>query len=150
MKKYTITWLLAALMISCQSGANDAAKHEIPEDTTPNETGKETTVDLTTDPSQLLQGRWQNTEDTSNYLVFEDNIRKETAAGAQGWYSEPYILTDRCLNESNQNTDVAREKARYISCKKSDLCWYIVALTKNSLHLSYMGRGNSLQYTKVN
>ena len=36
-----------------------------------------------------------------------------------------------------------------MSCKESDLCWYIVYLNKDFLTLSYIGRGNTLEYKRV-
>jgi hypothetical protein len=98
---------------------------------------------------ELLQGKWQSTDDKTNFLVFDKNRRKEIAEGMQSWDDEEFILTDQCENESNKADNNSKEKDRYISCKKSDLCWYIVSISTERLTLQYMGRGNTLTYTRV-
>ena len=97
----------------------------------------------------LLQGKWQHTEDKSNYLIFEGNQRKETAGGDNQWDSETFILSDRCSNSSDKESGIEPEQDKYISCEQSDLCWYIISVDKNNLSLSYMGRGNTLNYRRV-
>lgn len=97
----------------------------------------------------LLQGKWRNTDDTTNFLVFEKNHRKEIAAGMTEWDDEEFILSYKCINESDKNLEIQNVKERYISLIKSDMCWYIVDLDDHSLTLSYMGRGNTLNYTRA-
>lgn len=98
---------------------------------------------------ELLQGKWQSEDDKTNFLVFEKNIRKEIAAGMDDWDSEEFILSDHCENESNQSDNSTKEKDSYISCKESDLCWYIMSLNEEGLTLQYLGRGNTLTYKRV-
>ena len=97
----------------------------------------------------LLQGKWQHSSDTSNYLRFEQNVRKEIGMGMDKWDEEIFVLSDRCMNESNKNNQEKREKDSYISCIASDLCWYILTLDSVNLSVSYMGRGNTLTYRRV-
>lgn len=59
---------------------------------------------------ELLQGKWQHVEDTSNYLVFAGNKRKEIAGGMANWDEETFVLTDKCLNEADQNNGEKPEK----------------------------------------
>ena len=98
---------------------------------------------------ELLQGKWQSEDDSTNFLVFEKNIRKEIATGMDDWDSEEFILSDHCENESNQSDNSTKEKDSYISCKESDLCWYIMYLNEKGLTLQYLGRGNTLTYKRV-
>jgi hypothetical protein len=98
---------------------------------------------------ELLQGKWQHTEDKSNYLVFEKNHRKEIAGGMDKWDDELFVLSDRCANGFDKDRELAIEKDHYISCIESDLCWYISDIDENRLTLFYMGRGNTLSYNKV-
>ena len=98
---------------------------------------------------ELLQGKWQSTDDKTNFLVFEKNHRKEIARGMDKWDDEEFILSDKCMNDSNKDMEVEKEKDRYISVLKSDLCWYIIKLDPDTLSLSYLGRGNTLTYKKV-
>jgi hypothetical protein len=98
---------------------------------------------------ELLQGKWQSDEDKTNFLVFDKNHRKEIAKGSDGWDDEEFILSDRCMNKGNSADNEPREKDNYISCKESDLCWYILSVSSKKLTLQYMGRGNTLIYTRV-
>jgi hypothetical protein len=99
--------------------------------------------------ADLLEGKWQHTEDKTNFLIFEKNHRKEIAEGMDKWDDEIFILSDHCLNESDSSNNDQREKGNYISCIESDLCWYISSLDSNNLTLIYMGRGNLLTYRHV-
>jgi hypothetical protein len=99
---------------------------------------------------ELLQGKWQSNDDKTNFLVFEKNHRKEISEGMKSWDDEEFILSDNCMNETNQADKNPKEIDKYISCKKSDLCWYIVSISSESLTLQYMGRGNTLSYKRVN
>ena len=112
------------------------------------ETKKSLQNDLYSETYELLQGKWQSTDDKTNYLVFEGNLRKEIAGDMSEWDKEQFILSNKCQNE-NGNTNDNDSTSKYISCIESDLCWYIVDLTKNHLLLSYTARGNSLEYVKV-
>jgi hypothetical protein len=98
--------------------------------------------------NQLLQGKWQAVDDKKNFLVFDKNERKETGDGSN-WDSEKYVLSNKCVNESDKENGIEPEKDKYISCVESDLCWYIVSINKDFLTLSYMGRGNLLNYKRV-
>ena len=99
--------------------------------------------------AELLQGKWQHVEDKSNYLLFDNNLRKEIADGMDKWEEEPYVLSDACMNSSDAGSDIPKEKDRYLTVAEGDLCWYIVDVNENTLTLSYMGRGNTLKYNRV-
>jgi hypothetical protein len=98
---------------------------------------------------QLLQGKWQHMEDKTNLLVFDKNHRREIADGMDKWDDEIFVLSDHCLNESNSYSTEPKEKDKYISCKESDLCWYITSLDSNYLTLTYLARGKELVYKRV-
>ncbi len=98
----------------------------------------------------MLQGKWQHITDKTNFLVFEGNHRKEVAGKeVSEWDDELFILSNKCLNESDSDSGIAPENQRYISCLESDLCWYIVEIDEQKLVLSYMARGNTLSYRRV-
>lgn len=99
---------------------------------------------------ELLQGKWQNEQDKTNFLVFDKNHRKEIAEGMENWDDDEFVLSDHCENESNQNDNSKKEDNKYISCKDSDLCWYIMSLDDNTLTIQYLDRGNTLIYKKIN
>lgn len=100
---------------------------------------------------ELLQGKWQSIDDKTNFLIFENNHRKEAniIKGKGDWDDEEFVLSDKCINDSDKDIELDKEKDKYISCLESDLCWYIVSIDKKTLSLSYMGRGNTLTYKKV-
>jgi hypothetical protein len=100
---------------------------------------------------ELLQGKWQSIDDKTNFLIFENNHRKEAniIKGKGDWDDEEFVLSDKCLNDSDKDIELDKEKDKYISCLESDLCWYIVSIDEKTLSLSYMGRGNTLTYKKV-
>lgn len=98
---------------------------------------------------ELLRGKWQSTDDKSNYLEFTENLRREIADGMENWDEENYALSSQCENETDKNSVGDKNEQRYISCIKSDLCWYIDNVDANNLTLVYMGRGNKLTYTRT-
>lgn len=99
--------------------------------------------------NELLQGKWQSIDDKTNYLMFDKNERKESSDGMKTWDKETFVLSNKCLNESDKDNGLELEKDKYMSCKESDMCWYIVSLNKDFLTLSYMSRGNTLKYKRV-
>ena len=99
--------------------------------------------------NELIQGKWQSLDDKTNFLMFDKNERKESGDGMKSWDTETFVLSNKCLNETDIDNGVELEKDKYISCNESDLCWYIVYINKDFLTLSYMGRGNTLKYKRV-
>lgn len=99
--------------------------------------------------NELLQGKWQSMDDKTNYLMFDKNERKESSDGMKTWDKETFVLSNKCLNESDKDNGLELEKDKYMSCKESDMCWYIVSLNKDFLTLSYISRGNTLKYKRV-
>ena len=99
--------------------------------------------------NELLQGKWQSMDDKTNFLMFDKNERKESSDRMKTWDKEAFVLSNKCLNESDKENGLKLEKDKYMSCMESDLCWYIVFLNKDFLTLSYMGRGNTLKYKRV-
>tara|TARA_B110000971_G_C19626300_1_gene327145 strand:+ start:147 stop:536 length:390 start_codon:yes stop_codon:yes gene_type:complete len=99
--------------------------------------------------SDLLQGKWQSTSDKSNFLIFENNHRKES--GCNGSYDDyVFIISDTCMCDvSDYYSDITKETDRYISVVDEGLCWYIIDVTPTELTLSYVLRGNILSYKKV-
>lgn len=143
MKLKSITFLLlAVLLFGCGTPSVNKPAETKNDDSLKNNTGA-------TSNMELLQGKWQSTDDNTNFLVFEKDHRKEIAEGMENWDDEVFVLSDRCLNESDKGNNIPAEKDRYISCSESDLCWYIISLDSETLSLSYMSRGNTLTYKKV-
>ena len=111
---------------------------------------KNTPTPNTTITNELLQGKWSSPDDKMNFLMFENNLRKESSDGMKTWDEEVFVLSGKCLNESDKENEMGTiENATYISCLDSDLCWSIVEVNKDFLTLIYMGRGNTLKYRRV-
>ncbi len=98
---------------------------------------------------ELIQGKWQSLNDKTNFLMFDKNDRKEISYGMKTWTKEKFELSNKCLNETDIDNGIELEKDKYISCKESDMCWYIEYINKDFLTLNYMGRGNTLRYKRV-
>lgn len=96
---------------------------------------------------ELLQGKWVNLDDETNFLVFDSNHRKEILGDTT--YDEDFVISNKCMNEGDEINDLEKEKSKYISCLESDLCWYIIKLDSNILSLGYVSRGNILKYKKI-
>jgi len=96
----------------------------------------------------LLQGKWQNTEEKSNFVVFVKNHRREISDGMLEWDDETFTLTDNSMGTSN--VELKKEKDKYIYCVKSGLCWYIDKLNSTTLSLTYIAGGRVMDYKKVN
>ena len=100
--------------------------------------------------SELLQGVWQSVDDNTNFLMFDGNERKETAGAIKNWSSEAFTLSDRCLNEMDEDLrPFEPSEGRYLSCEESDLCWYISYIDHEYLTLTFLPRGNYLRYKRV-
>lgn len=97
----------------------------------------------------LLQGKWQSKSDKTNVLWFDGTTGKETN-DSKTWDAEPFVLGTTCANETDLETVTWEVKANAIlSCPESDLCWEIQSITPTELTLIYLGRGNTLTYTKI-
>jgi hypothetical protein len=99
--------------------------------------------------NELIQGKWQSIDDKRNFLMFDKNERKESSDGMKTWDKEAFVISNKCLNESDKDNGLELEKDKYMSCKESDLSWYIDFPSKDFLTLTYMARGNTLKYKRV-
>jgi hypothetical protein len=152
----SILFFLSVVIVSCSNHADNKSTTDKPmkaDQTTTQPTGisiaNGTKADSPNATFELLQGKWQSIDDANSYIIFENNNRKDIGGGMESCDVEPFVLSDRCLNESDKDTNVPAEKNKYITCPDADMCWYIVDLNKSALTLSYMGRGNILTYKRV-
>lgn len=91
----------------------------------------------------LLIGKWKSTDDENNFIEFTSKLKIETNIGVED--IEEYTLSNTCINGEG----TASQEDDYISGLKSELCWYIISLDEGNLSLSYLGRGNTLNYKRV-
>ncbi len=139
---------VSILLIGCNSNQNKSTNQDNKNIATEAITKEKETVNEKS-TTELIQGKWQHIDDKTNYLVFDKNHRKEIAGGMTKWDDEEFIISNKCLNESNKDIANEIEKDKYISCPKSDLCWYIISVDDDNLVLSFMARGNTLKYRRV-
>lgn len=151
---FGLTLLFTSFLASC--GKEASKKTEDKKDSTEKSTQTSTpkTEEKTTKSTMdLLQGKWQSIDDSKSFVVFENNLRKDIYDGEKSIEDEVFVLSDECQNpldkEANKERNPPKEKDKYISCVKTDMCWYILELDDKTLSLSYMGRGNTLTYKKV-
>jgi hypothetical protein len=132
---------LPLLLIACISFTQSTGQNKV----------KKVTTQTTSASSviELIQGKWQSLDDKKNFLFFDKNERKEIGYGMKTWSSEKFELSNKCLNESDLEKGSESEKDKYITCKESDMCWYIESIDKDFLTLIYMARGNTHQYKRV-
>ena len=91
----------------------------------------------------LLIGKWQSTDDENNFVEFTKDARIETYGDYED--IERYSISNSCKNggEIDSNED------NYISGLMSELCWYIISVDDKNLSLSFVGRGNTLNYKRI-
>lgn len=91
----------------------------------------------------LLIGKWQSTDDTNAFIEYTSKLSIETNIGVE--FIEEYTLSNTCINGEG----IASKEDDYISGHKSELCWYIISIDEENLSLSFVGRGNTLNYRRV-
>lgn len=153
MRRLIIGLICVSIFASCVNKDNkgEAAQQNIEETAPPDS--------LTTKPVEevkertnleMLQGRWQHTQDTTNYIAFDQNIYREIVIGITDWSNEQFTLSNKCTNKSDKDSNLTSSSDKYISLTGSNRCFYIIKLDSNELSLSYVGRGNTLTYKKEN
>ncbi|MEM6772322.1 MAG: hypothetical protein AAF597_17230, partial [Bacteroidota bacterium] len=110
------------------------------------EVNVETPTNPTVEKTQLLQGKWISTKDTNVSWTFSGDQLTESLQGTPvRSQSGTYSLNDDCLNGDGSG---AKAAASYLNLLNPDRCFFIVSLTEKELSLSYVGRGNTLRFTK--
>lgn len=94
----------------------------------------------------LLQGKWRHVEDKKNLLIFEGDVRRESGDGGKTWEETTFVLDSRCRDAGDE---AAGQAGDYYITAGDGLCWHVDAVSRKALSLTYMGRGNSLNYVRV-
>lgn len=90
--------------------------------------------------TKLLQGKWQSVDDKTHFLIFTNNLIKQTASGMDGWDATQYTLSKGPTNEIFINKIVDKKIRRVFG---------IEYLDNKELSLTYLSRGNNLSYKRV-
>ncbi len=91
----------------------------------------------------LLLGTWQSTDDENYFVEFTSKLKIENNIGVED--IEEYTLSNTCMNGEGTES----KEDHYISGQKSELCWYIISIDEENLSLSFVGRGNTLNYRRI-
>ncbi len=91
----------------------------------------------------LLIGKWQSTDDENNFVEFTKDARIETYGDYED--TERYSISNSCKNGG----EIESNEDNYISGLMSELCWYIISVDDKNLSLSFVGRGNTLNYKRI-
>ena len=91
----------------------------------------------------LLIGKWQSTDDENHFVEFTKDARIETYGDYED--TERYSISNSCKNGG----EIESNKDNYISGWMSELCWYIISVDDKNLSLSFVGRGNTLNYKRI-
>ena len=95
---------------------------------------------------QLLQGKWQSTQDEKAVIEFKDRRYVDYYENEQ-LGSKPFVLDKACSGEAAAGHPGNDE--RYLSVPEDDMCWHIAMVDEQSLELEYIARGNVLVYRKI-
>lgn len=110
------------------------------------ETATDAAEEVTLGKDQLLQGTWVSAADANVSWTFTNGQLIEGLKAEQNRsQSGTYTLSDDCLN-GDGNGATATEG--YLNLVNPDRCFFIVSMTAEELTLSYVGRGNTLQFRK--
>lgn len=92
----------------------------------------------------ILAGRWRSTLDPKSEFIITDEQRVDFYDG------EPLSTARISVGDTcGQSTKVSSNKGAYLFDLDSGLCWYVVQITATELSLSYIARGNTLKYVRV-
>ena len=98
----------------------------------------------------MLQGTWNSRDDKNTSIRFENNTRIETKDGISLGKMRYFEVADQCNNATAKGKRIVKAKAKYISMQDIDMCYFIKKITNTELVLSYVGRDNTLTYSKNN
>ncbi|WP_116107969.1 hypothetical protein [Lewinella sp. IMCC34191] len=145
MYKLCVLIVVLITLLACEnpSGENNQpdtipTTDETAIDTVENETLSGTTGDL--------QGKWRSADDSLHTLVFEGNLMTMNYAGEAAGEAENFVIGSTCPEAPA--TASTNDERRYLSVPDDNRCYYIIELNDSSLQMSYLGRGNTLRYTR--
>ena len=144
--KYLISLTLTSLLfLSC---SQENKTDELENDSISVSEAEPSKVPKGNNYAELLIGKWQSVDDPKHTLEFTSK-KRISFYGTEKSTEEVYALAQTCQNSSDQKESQSSEKSAYLSVEESDMCWFIVSLSSKKLELSYVGRGNTLIYNRV-
>ena len=110
-----------------------------------NDSIKETTT------LEMLQGKWQSTEDENSFIIFKGNYTNDYYEGIDNSSNQEILfrISENPITESNIKSVKDIENGKCISYGSSE-GFNIIELTTEKLSISEInGRGNTLSYKKI-
>jgi hypothetical protein len=96
---------------------------------------------------QLLQGKWQSTQDTSSIIELKGRLHTDIYAGKR-LHTAAFILDQACPATPGAGHPSDNEK--HLVVPTDGMCWEVVKVDEASLTLLYTKRGNTLNYRRMN
>jgi hypothetical protein len=131
---------VSLLFFSCSKNENKIST--TPKDTT----AKKESIKETEQKNTLLEGLWISDEDSKSSIQVKSNLWLEMYE-KEKTDTFKFALGDSCLANLGAKTN---PNGKYITVFDPDgnRCFFIVNSANSKLELSYVGRGNTLRYTK--
>lgn len=95
---------------------------------------------------ELLQGRWQYTQD-ARYVLAVRGHRYQDYYNGRLVDSTTFVLTQECPSDSS--AELADNNGRYLVQPRRALCWQVIEVDTQHLLLRYSLEGNTLSFTRL-
>jgi hypothetical protein len=138
----SLIFIIAASLLFFSCSKNENKISTTPKDTT----AKKESIKETGQKNTLLEGLWISDEDSKSSIQVKSNLWLEMYE-KEKTDTFKFALGDSCLANPEAKTNA---NGKYITVFDPDgnRCFFIVNSANSKLELSYVGRGNTLRYTK--
>ena len=138
----SLIFIIAASLLFFSCSKNENKSTIAPKDTT----AKKESIKETEQKNTLLEGLWISDEDSKSSIQVKSNLWLEMYE-KEKTDTFKFALGDSCLANSEAKTN---PNGKYITVFDPDgnRCFFIVNSENSKLELSFVGRGNTLRYTK--
>ncbi|PHK97111.1 hypothetical protein CGL56_17685 [Neolewinella marina] len=100
-----------------------------------------------TDTAGDLQGLWRSEDDSLSTVRFEGNLMIFGYEGEPDATPENFVVGRSCPDVSDAVAPTG--EGNYLAVPDDGRCYFITRLTEDKLHMSLVGRGNTIRYVKV-
>ncbi|HEY5534474.1 MAG TPA: hypothetical protein VIL99_06025 [Ignavibacteria bacterium] len=138
----SLIFIIAVSLLFFSCSKNENKNSTAPKDTT----AKKESIKETEQKNTLLEGLWISDEDSKSSIQVKSNLWLEMYE-KEKTDTFKFALGDSCLANSGTKTN---PNGKYITVfdPAGNRCFFIVNSANSKLELSYVGRGNTLRYTK--
>ena len=135
---------VSLLFFSCSKSENKISTTT--KDTTTRKDSMKESIKQTEQINTILGGLWISDEDSKSSINITSNLWLEMYE-KEKTDTFKFAIGDSCLANPDSKTN---PKGKYITVfdPEGNRCFFIVKSTDSKLELSYVGRGNTLRYTK--